>query len=95
MVVRWFAMSPHSKKVVGLPVWTLHALPVTLWILSGFLPQIRNMHLRPIANSKLIVLLFVFLCDCVINLQLVQDGTLIDFNSPQNGWNDEYDTADK
>lgn len=95
MVVLWFAMPPHSKKVVVLPVWTVHALPVTLWFLSGFLPQIRNMHLRPIANSKLTVLLFVFLCDCVINWQLVQDGTLIDFNSPLNGWNYEYDTDDK
>lgn len=52
-VGQWFAPSPHRKKVVGsipgaadLPVWSLLVLSVSLCVLSGFLPQCKDMHVR-------------------------------------------------
>ena len=61
-VVWWLAPSPHSKKVPGstpgrgLFVWSLHVLPVYVWVLSGysgFLPPSKNMHVRLIGVSKI------------------------------------------
>ena len=55
---------PHSKKVPGsiprldrgLSVWSLHVLPVHVWVLSrhpSFLPQSKNMVIRLIGDSNL------------------------------------------
>ena len=65
MVAQGLALLPHSKKVAGsrppwswvwdLSVWSLHVLPVSAWVFSGysgFLPQSKNM-LRLIGDSKL------------------------------------------
>ena len=65
MVEQGLALLPHSKKVAGsgppwswvwdLSVWSLHVLPVSAWVFtgySGFLPQSKNM-LRLIGDSKL------------------------------------------
>ena len=55
----WLAPSPHSESVPdstpswGLPVGSLHVLPVYAWVLSGFLPTSKNMHVRSIGVSKL------------------------------------------
>ena len=45
-VAQWFALLPHSKKVLGsspdLSVWSWHVLPVFAWVssgYSGFLPH--------------------------------------------------------
>ena len=64
-VVRWLALSPHSKKVVGSypgwpgrSVWSLHVLPVSVWVLSGysgFLPPTKDMRARFIGVPKLSV----------------------------------------
>jgi len=40
----------------GLSVWSLHVLPVYAWVrsaYSGFLPPLKNMHVKLIDNSKL------------------------------------------
>uniref|UniRef100_A0A7N8WPR4 Acetyltransferase component of pyruvate dehydrogenase complex n=1 Tax=Mastacembelus armatus TaxID=205130 RepID=A0A7N8WPR4_9TELE len=47
---------PGLKLVRGLSVWSLHALPVLVWVFSrysGFLPQSKNMYVRLIGDSKL------------------------------------------
>ncbi|MEQ2293992.1 hypothetical protein AMECASPLE_039279 [Ameca splendens] len=55
---------PCSKKVLGstsgrgLSAWSLHVLPVHAWVLSGysdFLPQSKNMPVRLIGLSKLLL----------------------------------------
>ena len=60
----WLAPSPHSKRVPGstlgwgLSVWSLHVLPVYAWVLSGysgFLPPSKNMHVRLISVSKIVL----------------------------------------
>ena len=63
--VMWLsALSPHSKRVPGstpswgLSVWSLHVLPVYMWVLSGyssFLPPSKNMHVRLIGVSKIVL----------------------------------------
>lgn len=49
----WWALSPPSKKdpilisTTGLPVWSLHVRPMSVWLFSyysGFLPQSENMN---------------------------------------------------
>ena len=64
MVVWWLALSPHSKRVPGstpgwgLSVWSLHVLPVYAWVLSGYsgyLPPSKNMHVRLIGDSKIVL----------------------------------------
>ena len=61
-VVWWLALSPHGKRVPclipswGLSVWSLHVLPMYVWVLSGysgFLPPSKNMDIRLIGDSKL------------------------------------------
>jgi len=61
---RWLASSPHSKRVPGstpgwgLSVWSLHVLPVYALVLSGysgFLPPSKNMHVRLICVSKIVL----------------------------------------
>ena len=37
----------------GLSVWSLHVLHMYAWVLSGFLPPPKDMHVRLIADSKL------------------------------------------
>ena len=63
-VVLWLAPSHHSKRVPGstpswgLSVWSLHVLPVYEWVLSGysgFLPLSKNMHVRLIGVSKIVL----------------------------------------
>ena len=73
-VVRWLALSPHSKKVVGsypgwpgLSVWSLHVLPVSVWVLSGysgFLPPTKDMRARFIGVPKLSVGVHVWVSGC-------------------------------
>ena len=76
-VVWLLAPSPHSERVPGsiptwgLSVWSLHVLPVYVWVLSGysgFLPLSKNMHVRLIGVSKLSlgvrVWLFVSMWPC-------------------------------
>ena len=74
-VVWWLAPSPHSKRVPssiptwGLSVWSLHALPVYAWVLSGysgFLPPSKNMHVRLIGDTKLSLGVSVSMCGCCI-----------------------------
>ena len=63
-VVWWLALSPHSERVPGstpgwgLSLWSLHVLPVYKWDLSGysgFLPPFKNMHVRSIGVSKIVL----------------------------------------
>jgi len=70
-VVLWLAPSPHSERVQGsiptwgLPVWSLHVLPVYAWVLSGysgFLQLSKNMHVRLIGVSKLSLGVNVSVC---------------------------------
>ena len=65
------ASSPHSERVPGstpgwrLSVWSLHVLPVYAWVLSrysGFLPPSKNMHVRLIGVSKIVLRSE---CECV------------------------------
>ena len=49
-------------------VWSLHVLLVPAWVLFGFLPQIENMHLRLIGQSKLPVGVNVCVNDCLSTL---------------------------
>ena len=55
---------PHSKRVPGsipgwgLSMWSLHVLPLHAWVLSGysgFLPPSKNMHVRLIGVSKIVL----------------------------------------
>jgi len=64
MVVWWLALLPHSQRVPGstpslsLFVWSLHVLPMYAWVLSsyfGFLPPSKNMHVRLIGVSKIVL----------------------------------------
>jgi len=63
-VVWWLAPLPHNERVPGLiptlgfSVWSLHVLPVYAWDLSrysGFLPPSKNMHVRLIGDSKIVL----------------------------------------
>lgn len=56
-VAEWLPLPPHSMKVAalipmfswGLSAWSLHALPVSAWVLfgfSGFVQQSNNLHVR-------------------------------------------------
>lgn len=59
----FFSLLPHSKKVKVNPqcggfLWSLYALPVTEWILSGYcsvIQQSKNLRMRHIGNSTLAV----------------------------------------
>ena len=64
MVVWWLAPSPHSERVPGLiptwglSLWSSHVLPVYAGVLSGysgFLPLSKNMHVRLIGDSKIVL----------------------------------------
>ena len=53
----------------GLSVWSLHVLPIYAWILSrysGFLPLPKNMHVRLIGDSKLIIRLSASVSGCCL-----------------------------
>jgi len=63
-VVWWLAPWPHSKRVPGstpgwgLSVWSLHVLPMHAWVpsgYSGFLSPSKNMHVRLIGVSKIVL----------------------------------------
>jgi len=63
-VAWWLASLPHSKRVPGSTpswghfVWSLHVLPVYAWVLSwysGFLPPSKNMPVRLIGVSKIVL----------------------------------------
>ena len=55
-MVWWLAPSPHSERVPGsipgwgLSVWSLHVLPLYVWVLSGFSGFL--LHVRLICDSK-------------------------------------------
>ena len=70
-VVWWLAPAPHSERVPGLTpgwglsVWSLLFLPVYAWVLSGysgFLPPSKNIHVRLIGVSKIVLRSE---CECV------------------------------
>ena len=72
-VVWWLAPSCHSKRVPGLTptwglsVWSLHVLPVYAWVLSGysgFLSPSKNMHVRLIGVSKIVLGVSVSVWPC-------------------------------
>ena len=72
-MVWWLAPLPHSKRVPGLTpgwglsVWSLHVLPVYVWVLSrysDFLPLSKNIHVRLNGDSK-IVLRSERMCGCL------------------------------
>lgn len=52
MLVWSLGLLLHSESVSGsnppagrgLPVWSLHLVPVPAWVLSGFLPQSKHTH---------------------------------------------------
>lgn len=48
MVVLKLALLAQSKKGsnpgCGLSVWSLHVIPVLVWVLSGFFPKSKNIH---------------------------------------------------
>ena len=49
---------PGSIPTWGLSVWSLHVLPVYAWVLSGysgFLPPSKNMHVRLIGVSEIVL----------------------------------------
>ena len=49
---------PGSIPTWNLSVWSLHVLPVYVWVLSGysgFLPPSKNMHVRLIGDSKIVL----------------------------------------
>ena len=61
-MVWWLALSPHSERVPcstpswGFSVWSLHVLPVYVWVLSGysaFLPPSKNMHVGIVSKIVL------------------------------------------
>lgn len=53
------SIGPHSKTASGLglswgfDVWSLHALPVYAWVLSGFLPIPKNACVRDIYDYEI------------------------------------------
>ena len=63
---------PGSIPTWGLSVWSLHVLPVYAWVLSGysgFLPPSKNIHVRLIDVSEIVlrserVWLFVSMWPC-------------------------------
>ena len=86
----WLALSPHSKKVPGSsPSWGLsvcsHVLPVYAWVLSGysgFLPLSKNMHVRLIGDSKIVLRSECEpVCGCVSRLSLC--GPVMDWRPVQ------------
>jgi len=59
-VAQWLALLPHSSRDPGfdsrlgsLSVWSLHILPVSAWVSSGFLPQSKDVQVRLISRAKL------------------------------------------
>ena len=57
---------PASTPSWGLSVWSLHVLPVYAWVLSGFLPPSKNMHVRLIGVSKILLRSeFERVCGCL------------------------------
>ena len=66
-MVWWFQRVPGSTPAWGLSVWSLHVLPVYAWVLfgySGFFPPSKDMHVRLIGDSK-IVLISECVCGCL------------------------------
>ena len=87
MVARWFAPSPHSKKAwglnlgSGLSVWSVHVLPVRVWVSSGpssFPPQSKDMLVRRTDRSKLSIGVceWEWISVCLWALALRQAGDL-------------------
>ena len=75
---------PGSIPAWGLSVWSLHVLPVYVWLLfgySGFLPPSRNMHVRLIGVSKLSLGVSVSVCGCLSRLSLC--GPVMDWRPVQ------------
>merc|ERR1712035_232177 len=59
---------PAPRLGQGLSVRSLHVLPVSAWVLSGFsgfLPQSKDMHVRLIGDSKLPVGVNVSVSGCL------------------------------
>jgi len=62
---------PGSIPTWGLSVWSLHVLPVNVWVLSGysgFLPPTKNMHVRLTGDSEIVLRsewVCVVVCLCV------------------------------
>ena len=68
----------------GLSVYSLHVLPVYVWVLSGysgFLPPSKNMHVRLIDDSKLSLGVSVSVCGCLSCLSLC--GPVMDWRPVQ------------
>ena len=101
-VVWRLAPSSHSERVPGLipawglSVWSLHVLSVYAWLLSGysgFLPPSKNMHIRLIGVSKIVLrsececvcgcLSRLSLCGPVMDWQPVQGVPCL---SPDDSW---------
>jgi len=62
-------------------VWSLHVLPVYAWVLSGysgFLLPSKNMHVRLISDSKIVL---VSVCGCLSLLSLC--GPVMDWRPVQ------------
>ena len=90
-VVWWLAPLPHSKRVPGLTpgwglsVWSLYVLPVYAWVLSGysgFLPLSKNMDVRLIGDSKIVLRSDCeHVCGCLSRLSLC--GPVMDWRPVQ------------
>ena len=76
-MVWWLAPSPHSERVPGsIPTWGL-----SVWVLSGypgFLPPSKNMHVRLIDDSKI-----VLRSECEREWLFVLCGPVMDWRSVQ------------
>jgi len=64
----------------GLSVWSLHVLPVYAWVLSGyflgFLPLSKNMHVRLVGVSKIVLRSECeHVCGCLSRLSLCSPVT--------------------
>lgn len=59
-MMQWFVPSPSSNLPAsqGHSVWHLHALPVPVWVVSGYsgsVPQFKDKLVRSTGDSKLAV----------------------------------------
>jgi len=61
-------MIPGSNPGWGLSVWSLHVLPLYVWVLSGLLPPPKNMYVKLSGDSKLSLGVSVSVDGCVSRL---------------------------
>ena len=69
---------PGSNPDWGLSLWSLHVLPVYVWVFSrysGFLPQSENMHVTLIGVSKLSLVVNVSVDGCLSLCGPVMDAS--------------------